>query len=491
MTTHRAPRLLAVHAHPDDETLSTGALLATWAAAGGPVTVVTCTRGERGEVIGAALAHLEGDGPALAAHREHELAAALAALGVTDHAFLDALPLPPAHPAPVPDGAPAPVPDGAPARYTDSGMVWVAPGRAGAAPDSGPTAFARADVEEAARRLAAFLRLRRPDVVVTYEPGGGYGHPDHVQAHRVTTRAVALATDASADLPGEPLAPPVVLWAAVDADDRARALAELAHLTDLPPGVHLPGPERVPPSAAVRAGEVDLRVDVHPVLDRVLGALHAHATQVQAVAAVPGAGTTARTTAGTAVGRLALSDGVLAPLLAREAYRRASGDLAVAWPAGVTVRDAGARPVPVLPEGAGDTLAPVSVPVPTERRPGRGAAVARLVGCLLLGVVVGIVGTGVHRASQPWGLVLALGTVVSAGVLARAWARGGGVSALAVGLAATVLAMAYVRPGEDVLVADETVGYVWLAAPLVLVAVVLALPRRMFGERPLGRPRDG
>ncbi|NKY41079.1 PIG-L family deacetylase, partial [Cellulomonas septica] len=82
--------LLAVHAHPDDETLSTGALLATWARAGLPVMVVTCTRGERGEVIGDALAHLEGDEPALAAHRDTELAAALSSLGVADHAFLDA-----------------------------------------------------------------------------------------------------------------------------------------------------------------------------------------------------------------------------------------------------------------------------------------------------------------------------------------------------------------------------------------------------------------
>ena len=81
-----------MHAHPDDESLATGALLATWAAAGRPVTVVTCTRGERGEVIGARLAHLEGDGPALAEHRDHELGRALAALGVRDRGYLDTIP---------------------------------------------------------------------------------------------------------------------------------------------------------------------------------------------------------------------------------------------------------------------------------------------------------------------------------------------------------------------------------------------------------------
>lgn len=319
------PGLVAVHAHPDDETLATGALLATWAASGAPVTVVTCTRGERGEVIGPALAHLEGDGPALAAHREAELAAALDALGVTDHAWLDALPE--ARPDALPDGVPA-------GRYADSGMVWVAPGRAGAAPDSGDAAFARADVEEAARRLAALLRERRPGVVVTYEPGGGYGHPDHVQAHRVTMRAVEVAADPLADVAGPPHTVPVVLWAAVDAAARTCAAGELAarpEVADLAAdGLHLPAPDRAAPSAAVAPDQVDLRVDVLPVLDRVLGALRAHATQVQGVRAWPGS------PAAAALGCLALSDGVVQPLPRQEAYRAARGRVDdVSWPGGL------------------------------------------------------------------------------------------------------------------------------------------------------------
>lgn len=315
----RLPRLLAVHAHPDDETLSTGALLATWAASGAPVTVVTCTRGERGEVIGPSLAELEGDGLALAAHREQELAAALAVLGVGDHAWLDALPA-------APDG-------GRPTRYEDSGMVWLGPGRAGAAPDSGPAAFARADVDGAALRLARLLRDRRPAVVVTYEPGGGYGHPDHVQAHRVTMRAIALAAKPSVGLPGVPFAVPVVLWAAVDAAGRARAEAELAEAPGRPHGLHLPAPDRVPPSAAVQPGNVDVRVDVLPVLDRLVAALGAHATQVQGVRAWQEEGAAA-------VGSLALSDGVLQPIPRHEAYRLAAGRLTdVPWPDGVAWRD--------------------------------------------------------------------------------------------------------------------------------------------------------
>ena len=485
------PRLLAVHAHPDDETLSTGALLATWAVSGAPVTVVTCTRGERGEVIGAALAHLEGDGPALAAHRERELAAALAALGVTDHVWLDALPAPD-------DAARA-------ARYEDSGMTWLAPGRAGAAPDSGPAAFARADVETAARRLAALLRRRRPDVVVTYEPGGGYGHPDHVQAHRVTTRAVALATDAAADLPGTPLAPPVVLWAALDAAERATAEAELADRVargdladasgpaDLSPGVGLPAAGRVASSAAVPRAEVDLRVDALPVLDRVVGALRAHATQVQAVRSWPDA-----PRGRAALGCLALSDGVLQPLPRHEAYRRVAGRLTdVRWPDGVSCP--GVEPPPGAASGpdlARDSLTPVSAPAPLPALPAgaptptpRAHSGWQLLGSALLGVVVGIVGTGVHRTNQPWGLVLAYLTVVSAAVLARAWARGLGTAAHGLGLVATLLAMAFVRPGADVLITDEALGYAWIAAPLLLLGVAL-LPARLFSDRPMVRRRD-
>lgn len=311
------PGLVAVHAHPDDETLASGALLTTWAASGAPVTVVTCTRGERGEVIGSALAHLEGDGPALAAHRERELAAALDALGVRDHVWLDALP-----------GA-----AGA-GRYEDSGMVWVAPGRAGAAPDSGAAAFARADVDPAAGRLAVLLRERRPGVAVTYEPGGGYGHPDHVQAHRVTMRAVELAAEPRADLAGAPHVVPVVLWAAVDAAARARAEEELAALLDgaeAGDGLRLPARDRVAPSAAVAPEHVDLRLDVLPVLDRVVGALRAHATQVQGVRVWP-----RDPRAAASVGCLALSDGVVQPLPRQEAYRVARGRAAdVSWPVGV------------------------------------------------------------------------------------------------------------------------------------------------------------
>ncbi|AEE47021.1 PIG-L family deacetylase [Cellulomonas fimi] len=294
--------VVAVHAHPDDESLSTGALLATWAHAERPVTVVTCTRGERGEVIGADLAHLEGDGPALAAHREGELARALAALGVRDHVFLD--------------GAAGPRAD----RYEDSGMAWLGAGLAGSTADVPPRAFVAVPVDVAAARLARVLRDRRPDVVVTYEPAGGYGHPDHVHAHRVTERALELAaTAADDDHPAHRV--PTVLWAAQREDAlRAayRALAPTADASGAARGDRLltaPDPGGDLPSVAVPS--VDVEVAVPPVRDAVLAALRAHGTQVQAVEAVDGDDAL--------VGRYALSNDVLAPLLPTEGYRLARG----------------------------------------------------------------------------------------------------------------------------------------------------------------------
>ncbi len=339
--------LLAVHAHPDDETLSTGGLLANWAAAGRPAIVVTCTRGERGEVIALpgttseGLAGLEGDGPALAAYRETELASALAELagvGVIEHAFLDALPLSDAQFAGVTHGSDT----SGEVRYEDSGMVWAAPGVAGPAPDSPPTAFARVPLDEPAGRLAMLIRARRPAVVATYEPGGGYGHPDHVRTHAVTVRALELAADPAwrpdgGDAPtpdGEPDAgvgrqdepwAGAELWEAVaraaevrearallaDLPD-AGALAAAAGLTFADPWAELP-PFAKDDLDTVASGPEVVQVDVGPVADRVTAALRAHATQVQHATAL-------RRPEGLVAGWYALSNGVLAPILTTETY---------------------------------------------------------------------------------------------------------------------------------------------------------------------------
>lgn len=316
--------LLAVHAHPDDETLSNGALLATWAAAGRPVTVVTCTRGERGEVIPPDLRHLEGDGPALARHREQELAAALTALGVTDHVFLDRVGTTGGEPR---EGADA---GAASRRFEDSGMAWAGAGRATSADDVPADAFVRVPLEDAGARLAAVLRARRPAVVVGYEPGGGYGHPDHVRAHEVLHRAVELAAGGP-DAQCGPWRVPVVLWTVVEERPWRAALEQLAAGA----GSTAPGPGRLEvarpeaPPSVVRPGPVDVRVPVPPVLDRVLAALTAHRSQVRAVGREPDGGA--------AVARFALSNDVLQPVLRDETYVVAAGrPQDVDWPAGVT-----------------------------------------------------------------------------------------------------------------------------------------------------------
>jgi N-acetyl-1-D-myo-inositol-2-amino-2-deoxy-alpha-D-glucopyranoside deacetylase len=162
-----ARRLLLVHAHPDDESIGTGATMAKYAAEGAQVTLVTCTLGELGEIIPPALAQLGPD--ELGEYRIGELDAACAALGVTDHRYL-----------------------GGPGRWRDSGMT-------GTAGNDDPRCFWRAGLDEAADALLGVIREVRPQVLVTYDANGFYGHPDHIQAHRVAWHAFQRARQAGDD----------------------------------------------------------------------------------------------------------------------------------------------------------------------------------------------------------------------------------------------------------------------------------------------------
>ncbi|GAA4169266.1 PIG-L family deacetylase [Gryllotalpicola koreensis] len=170
-------RVLFVHAHPDDESLSTGGLIALMTDAGVTVRVVTCTRGERGEVVPGPLKHLEGT-PELAEHRVGELTQALYALGAEEPVFLGG-----------PDARARDRESGF--RYLDSGMAWGADGRATAAPDAPAGRFSgsAAAVDDGIAAAAAF----HPDIVVSYDAGGGYGHPDHEWAHVVAAAAAERA----------------------------------------------------------------------------------------------------------------------------------------------------------------------------------------------------------------------------------------------------------------------------------------------------------
>ena len=170
-------RVLFVHAHPDDETLATGGLIAELAARGVEVAVLTATRGEQGEVVDGPLAHLAGT-PELTAHREGEVAAACATLGVRHHAFLGG-----------PEARAAELP---PRRYTDSGMAWLDETETVAGPGdaAGPDSLTSADPAEVAADIAAYARAFGADAIVSYDAHGGYGHPDHVALH-APSRAAA------------------------------------------------------------------------------------------------------------------------------------------------------------------------------------------------------------------------------------------------------------------------------------------------------------
>ena len=265
----RAPRLLFVHAHPDDETLATGVAIAHHVARGDDVHVLTCTLGEEGEVIPPELAHLEGaEGDPLAEHRREELRGAMEVLGVTHHLL----------------GASA---DGEPAAYRDSGM-------AGSAAAAHPRAWAGVDLADAAASVRAVIDDLRPDVVVTYDRTGGYGHPDHVRTHEATCHAVATA----AEVPVLYAVLTPLSWAV---DDRAWLAVHVpADRGWVVPGEGDPFPSQVVPDPVVTHSVVD--PSVVPVQSR---ALECHATQV-----VVGEGW------------YALSNHVVSRLAGREGYAR-------------------------------------------------------------------------------------------------------------------------------------------------------------------------
>jgi N-acetyl-1-D-myo-inositol-2-amino-2-deoxy-alpha-D-glucopyranoside deacetylase len=267
-------RLLFVHAHPDDETINNGATMARYVAEGAQVTLITCTRGEQGEVIPERLAHLATaaaggsavDGDALGEHRVEELAAAMAALGVTDHRFLgdDASPG---------RSAAAVLADGGTV-YRDSGMAYGPDGEVIAAPDSPEGAFALADPEEEAALLAAVIVELRPQVVVGYEPGGGYGHPDHVRAHLITMRAIELAAGAG----DSAWTVPKVYWVVMPESLVRATFGALASAEGT--GYHGPDPAGRMPSEVVPDSQVTTAIDAMAYTSAKIAALRAHLTQV-------------------------------------------------------------------------------------------------------------------------------------------------------------------------------------------------------------------
>ncbi|MFG2710133.1 N-acetyl-1-D-myo-inositol-2-amino-2-deoxy-alpha-D-glucopyranoside deacetylase [Streptomyces goshikiensis] len=286
-----ARRLLLVHAHPDDESINNGVTMAKYAAEGAHVALVTCTLGEEGEVIPSALAHLTADrDDALGAHRVGELAAAMAELGVTDHRFL-----------------------GGPGRFRDSGMMGTEQNRR-------PGAFWSADVDEAAGYLVEVIRELRPQVLVTYDPDGGYGHPDHIQAHRVAVRAAELAEEASyrRDL-GEPHQISKVYWNRVPRSVVEEGFAALRAAGGMAAFPQPAAPEDVPGVIADGRITTEIEGDEASVAAKA-AAMRAHVTQI-------------------VVDRpfFALSNNLAQPLFAREYYELVAGEPGA--PAGERERD--------------------------------------------------------------------------------------------------------------------------------------------------------
>jgi N-acetyl-1-D-myo-inositol-2-amino-2-deoxy-alpha-D-glucopyranoside deacetylase len=233
-------RLLLVHAHPDDESIGTGATMAKYAAEGARVTLVTCTLGELGEIIPAGLAHLAADREdRLGEYRIGELANACAALGVTDHRFL-----------------------GGAGRWRDSGMM-------GLETNNAADCFWRADLDEAAGELLKVIRAVRPQVLVSYDENGFYGHPDHIQAHRVARRAFELAGGQVSKLYATALPVSVVAGAlrlGHGSEPAGASFTQVDSVADVPFGT---------PDEAVTT-----QIDGTAFLAAKLAAMRAHATQI-------------------------------------------------------------------------------------------------------------------------------------------------------------------------------------------------------------------
>ncbi|HJQ45945.1 MAG TPA: N-acetyl-1-D-myo-inositol-2-amino-2-deoxy-alpha-D-glucopyranoside deacetylase [Amycolatopsis sp.] len=204
-------RLLLVHAHPDDESITTGGTIASCVADGAEVVLVTCTLGEEGEIIPPGLAELGSwAGDQLGGYRSAELADACHALGLSDQRYLGGI-----------------------GRWRDSGM-------AGTPSAKHPRAFANGSLAEQVAQLRAIVDDVRPQVVITYNAFGGYGHPDHIRAHEVTMAAVTdvprvfhIAAGGGAELPhGVPVSDPTTV---IDIRDRleAKVAALRAHATQI------------------------------------------------------------------------------------------------------------------------------------------------------------------------------------------------------------------------------------------------------------------
>jgi N-acetyl-1-D-myo-inositol-2-amino-2-deoxy-alpha-D-glucopyranoside deacetylase len=244
-------RVLLVHAHPDDESITCGATMARYVAEGAQVTLLTCTLGEEGEILVPEFAQLEAaQADQLGGLRIGELDDAMRHLGVTDHRFL-----------------------GGPGRFRDSGMMDTPA-------NAHPRAFWRAATEPevfdaAVAAAVAVVREVRPQVMITYDDNGDYGHPDHIMAHRVATAAAERAADPAYG-EGEPWTVGKFYWTATPKSVLRRGFEAIAGQTDLPFGVA--SIDELP--FGVEDELVTTAIDATGFGEAKLAALAAHRTQI-------------------------------------------------------------------------------------------------------------------------------------------------------------------------------------------------------------------
>jgi N-acetyl-1-D-myo-inositol-2-amino-2-deoxy-alpha-D-glucopyranoside deacetylase len=241
--------MLLVHAHPDDETIGTGATMAKYAAEGAHVTLVTCTLGEEGEILVPELQHLASNqSGGLGEHRIGELTNAMATLGVTDHRWL-----------------------GGAGRWRDSGMM-------GEPTNDQPDCFWQADLDAATAALVAVVREVRPQVMIGYDANGGYGHPDHIQAHRVAVGAFEAAGDPNRyPEAGEPWSPSKLYEAVIPKSLLRTAYQALKDMGDEAP-FGVTSPDDLP--FGVDDDVITTQIDARDYLPRKVDAMRAYPTQI-------------------------------------------------------------------------------------------------------------------------------------------------------------------------------------------------------------------
>jgi N-acetyl-1-D-myo-inositol-2-amino-2-deoxy-alpha-D-glucopyranoside deacetylase len=271
--------MLLIHAHPDDESIATGITMAKYASLGAQVTLVTCTLGEEGEILLPDIAHLAADkDDKLGEHRQAELGEAMKILGVSDWRLL-----------------------GGAGRFRDSGMI-------GTPSNENPACFWRTDLLEASVELVKIIRETRPQVAITYDDFGSYGHPDHLQANRVTHYAAVLAAVPSfkPEL-GEPWAIKKIYWTAMSRNVMRTGIMALRAAGETTGFAEI-DPDELP--FATDDALITTEIDGPEFVQAKMDALRAHATQVS----VEG-------------GFFALSNNLGAQIFATEHFRLVVGQL--------------------------------------------------------------------------------------------------------------------------------------------------------------------